>query len=117
MATLPPPLKTSVREDEVPTYDPQVLERRDQPAYPDLFKSFVSTASGKMTGLVVLAFGMIWFLFGAAGFIMSFICFGYTGTIGEKLLGLILAIGLGPFYWLYYYSSPSYCKANPPSFF
>jgi len=48
---------------------------------------------------------------------MSFVCFGYTGNVGEKLLGLILAIMMGPVYWLYYFVSPSYCKANPPAFF
>jgi hypothetical protein len=82
-------------------------------ALSNFFSSLFSNALGRYAA----AFGVVWFVFGFAGFIMSFVCFGYTGNIGEKLLGLILAMTLGPIYWVYYFVSPSYCKANPPAMF
>jgi len=67
--------------------------------------------------LVGGAFLALWVLFGIAGFVMSFVCFGYSGTLLEKLFGIILAVFLGPIYWVYYYASSSYCKSLPPAFF
>jgi hypothetical protein len=117
MAGPPPPLKTSVRADE--RGDP-----RDTPVPSSGFSmptgslmSYVSSISTSLLGPYAMVFGIVWFVFGFAGFIMSFVCFGYTGNVGEKLLGLILAVALGPVYWFYYFVSSSYCKANPPSFF
>jgi hypothetical protein len=59
----------------------------------------------------------LWLLFGLIGFVMSLICFGYSGSTGEKILGIIIALLLGPWYFLYYFSSGSYCKAMPPTLF
>ena len=59
----------------------------------------------------------LWILFGLVGFVMSLICFGYSGSLGEKILGIVIAIVLGPWYFLYYFSSGSYCKAMPPTLF
>lgn len=44
--------------------------------------------------------------------IYSLICFGYNGTPMDKILGLVIAYLLGPFYWIYYYWHPTYCKNN-----
>jgi hypothetical protein len=115
----PPPLNTSVHGDD--RADP-----RDIPAPSSAsgfsmptgsLMSYVSGLSTSLLGPYAMAFGVVWFVFGFAGFVMSFVCFGYTGNIGEKLLGLILAVALGPVYWFYYFVSSSYCKANPPAFF
>jgi hypothetical protein len=59
----------------------------------------------------------LWLLFGLIGFVMSLICFGYSGSAGEKILGILISLALGPFYFLYYFSSGSYCKAMPPTLF
>lgn len=59
----------------------------------------------------------LWLLFGLIGFVMSLICFGYSGSLGEKILGIVIALVLGPWYFLYYFSSGSYCKAMPPTLF
>lgn len=59
----------------------------------------------------------LWLLFGLIGFVMSLICFGYSGSTGEKILGIVIALLLGPWYFLYYFSSGSYCKAMPPTLF
>jgi len=77
----------------------------------------VATAPAKsasVLGVLSLIVGLAWILFGIAGFIMSLICLGYSGNMGEKLAGILFAIVLGPFYWLYFYSVPSYCARLPP---
>jgi hypothetical protein len=120
MAGPPPPLKTSVRADE--RDDPPIGVTAATPSNgfslpTGSLMSYVSSISTSLLGPYAMVFGIVWFVFGFAGFIMSFVCFGYTGNVGEKLLGLILAIALGPVYWFYYFVSSSYCKANPPAFF
>jgi len=54
-------------------------------------------------------FIIIWALLGFFAYIMAIVCIGNRGTNGEKMLGLLLAIFLGPFYWLYYGFSSTYC--------
>lgn len=68
-------------------------------------------------GILVVTLGGLWLLFGLIGFVMSLICFGYSGSVGEKILGIVIALVLGPWYFLYYFSSGSYCKAMPPTLF
>lgn len=65
-------------------------------------------ASSPSTG--VMLFVLIWAIMGVAAFIASLVCFGRSGTVGEKFLGLILAFFLGPFYWLYFFLNPDYCR-------
>jgi len=125
MAALPPPMKTSVRQEEwhhdndnsMPGPPPLPSPNPAPAQYAEMVRSFFSSAPAKILGWFGIVFGVLWVMFGIAGFIMSFICFGYTGNVGEKLLGVVLAVVLGPWYWLYYYSSSSYCKATPPTFF
>ena len=68
-------------------------------------------------GVALIIFGTLWTIFGIVGFVMSLICFGYSGSVGEKLFGLLAAIMMGPFYFIYYFSSGSYCKKMPPTLF
>jgi hypothetical protein len=58
----------------------------------------------------VLVFMIIWVVTGLAAFFASIMCFGRSGTTGEKFLGLLLAFFLGPFYWLYFFLNPDYCR-------
>jgi hypothetical protein len=67
--------------------------------------------------ILAVTFLATWLLFGLIGFIMSLVCFGYSGSVGEKILGIVIALALGPWYFLYYFSSGSYCKAMPPTLF
>lgn len=71
----------------------------------------------KIIKLVIYAFGIVWAVFGLLAFIFSLICFGYSGSILEKLVGIILAILFGPFYFIYYFASGSYCKTMPSPVF
>lgn len=67
--------------------------------------------------VLIVTFIGLWLLFGLIGFVMSLVCFGYSGSTGEKILGIVIALALGPWYFLYYFSSGSYCKAMPPTLF
>lgn len=52
---------------------------------------------------------VIWALLGIAGFIMSLVCLGRSGTVLQHVIGITLAVLFGPFYWLYYMMAGSYC--------
>ena len=61
----------------------------------------------------ILTIGILLFLWVVAGFIafvMSLVCFGRSGSTSEHVIGLLLAFFLGPFYWIYFFVSKSYCK-------
>lgn len=59
-----------------------------------------------MTLLVML----IWMIAGIAAFIMSIVCFSRSGTPSQHIIGLLIALILGPFYWIYYVLARGYCK-------
>jgi hypothetical protein len=61
-------------------------------------------------GMTFLIFFLIWGFFGLIAFIYSFICFSRSGTVLEKIFGVILAFFLGPFYFLYLRFNGGYCK-------
>lgn len=54
-------------------------------------------------------FGLVWVVAGIIAFIMSLVCFAYSGTAVEKFIGFLLAVFFGPFFWIYYFTSNSYC--------
>lgn len=68
------------------------------------------------SGLVVLGFVTLWLASAFLGFVMSLFCFGFSGSFAEKVLGLLLALLLGPFYFIYYFSDGEYCRRMPPTF-
>lgn len=79
--------------------------------------SIGKTLFGSVGGVAVLLFGLLWTVFGIIGFVMSLVCFGYSGSTGEKLFGLLASIMMGPFYFIYYFSSGTYCKKMPSTLF
>jgi len=60
--------------------------------------------------ILIGIFVIFWTMAGLIAFGMSLVCFGYKGSMAEKVLGLLLALFFGPFYWIYYMASGSYCK-------
>lgn len=56
-----------------------------------------------------LIFIVIWVITGVIAFISSLICFGFYGTISDKIIGIIIAFLLGPIYWLYFSLNKDYC--------
>jgi hypothetical protein len=63
--------------------------------------------SVKITITIII---FVWFILGIAGFIMSLVCFGRSGTTAQHVIGLLLAIFFGPIYWIFYLVVPDYCK-------
>lgn len=51
----------------------------------------------------------VWVVAGLIAFIMSIVCMGRSGTMAQHIIGILLAIFLGPCYWIYYALSKSYC--------
>ena len=85
------------------------------PTVPDFNKLVSSIQSGSNPTATFWAIVVLgWVLFGVAGFVMSLWCIGFTGNFGEKVIGVIIAMILGPWYWLYFYSVPTYCARLPP---
>lgn len=69
-------------------------------------KAIASIGSGMLTFMV------LWALAGLAALIMSLYCWiGYTSPDGCcDLAGILMAIFLGPFYWIFYwYKKTGYC--------
>ena len=60
--------------------------------------------------IVFMLLAIIWFGLGIAGFIMSLVCLGRSGTAFQYVLGITLAVLFGPFYWIYYIVDGTYCK-------
>jgi len=75
------------------------------------------TGEWNVKTVLIFTFAILWFTFGLVGFILSLVCFGYSGSAGEKIMGVVIALALGPWFFLYYFSSGSYCKRMPPTLF
>ncbi len=71
----------------------------------------------KIVKFALIVLSAVWGLFGLFAFIMSLICLGRSGSMGEKIFGVLLAMFMGPFYFIYFYASGTYCKVLPPSLF
>lgn len=62
-------------------------------------------------GAAFLSFlAFVWVVLGIAAFIVSLMCFGRSGSDTHKILGILLAILFGPFYWVYFISNKKYCR-------
>ena len=53
---------------------------------------------------------ILWSLAGIVAFIISIYCFTKSGTTGEKVIGLLISIILGPLYFIYAALNEKYCK-------
>jgi hypothetical protein len=58
----------------------------------------------------LIFFVIIWTVIGFIAFITSLVCFSKSGTTFDKFMGLLLAIFLGPLYFVFFALSNSYCK-------
>ena len=55
-------------------------------------------------------FIILWLVIGFIAFITSCVCFFRQGSTIDKIIGLILALFFGPFYFLFYGLNKDYCK-------
>ena len=65
-------------------------------------------ARGKNVILLVLV--AVWILAGISAFVYSLYCFTKSGTTAEKILGFLLAMISGPFYFIYVAMYKAYCR-------
>ncbi len=53
----------------------------------------------------------VWLILGVASYVMSVKCFNSPKSRGsDNLAGVIIAIFLGPLYWIYFAMNKSYCR-------
>lgn len=62
--------------------------------------------------ITVILLIVVWVVAGIAAFITSLVCFGKSGTTGQHVIGLLLSLFLGPFYWIYFFAVKGYCGSN-----
>lgn len=61
-------------------------------------------------GKGLITFIFVWVFIGLVAFILSLVCFARSGSTFEKIMGLLLAIFFGPFYFLFYVFNKGYCR-------
>ena len=93
-----------------PQNQPEMRIRHEEHDYNK--RNATVSSIGFVGSILILILMLIWLISGAIAFIMSIVCFFYDSTVNEKVIGLILAILLGPFYWFYYIYNTSYCNKN-----
>ena len=70
-----------------------------------------TTIIQKILGSFALLFIVAWVVGGIAALVMSLVCFGFSGTMTEKIVGLALAFFLGPLYFIFYAFNKDYCRS------
>ena len=95
--------------DNLNKQEPVIKETTDVSQSPPTTKVVSGVAGIGIFALFIFLFFIIWFLTFIIGFLMSLVCCFYNGTITDKFLGILVALVLGPFYWLYYIYNSSYC--------
>ncbi len=69
---------------------------------------FDSEKRGKRAAIVLL-FVFIWAIAGIIAFFISIFCMFKSGTITDKAVGFLLAVVLGPLYFIYFAFNKNYC--------
>jgi len=82
--------------------EPQQQQQQEEP------KMSSAGALVLIVVLVFLAIISIWAI------IKSLLCTGKSGSTAEKVLGIVIAFFLGPFYFLYLYANKNYCMDEEP---
>lgn len=70
-----------------------------------------NTSASSWSWAFLALFSIVWVIAGIVAFVMSLVCFARDGTAIEKVAGLLLAFVFGPFYWIYFFASKTYCKS------
>lgn len=69
------------------------------------------TKSGSVMFIGMMIFILVWLIASIVALVYSLMCFGYSGDTMEKVIGVVIAFFTGPFYFIYYKYSNTYCKA------
>jgi uncharacterized membrane protein len=88
--------------------EPETKAETKQPEQKQVTNSSVEDA--QTTVQIFGLFIFVWTVMGLIAFVWSIYCFGKKGTIFQKILGILMAMFLGPLFFFYYRYSPTYCK-------
>jgi hypothetical protein len=83
-----------------------------QPEQETKMETKTSVEDAQTTVQIFGLFIFVWTVMGLIAFVWSIYCFGKKGTIFQKILGILMAMFLGPLFFFYYRYSPTYCKGN-----
>jgi hypothetical protein len=106
--------KTKLQQDKIDEYNQEQREQRQQQEQKEQSNqekiNINNSASSMILYLFFLIFMSVWIIVTIYAIVKSFICAGKSGTTAEKIIGIFLAIFLGPFYLIYLSSMDGYCK-------
>ena len=98
------PNLTHLPQEELPMYS----QPHQEMSYYEDTSYIIDFMSIQM--MLLLLIMIIWIFGGLAGFITSIVCLFYNSKVEEKVIGLLASIIIGPFFWLYYIYSETYCS-------
>lgn len=102
------PEKTQLQQDKINEYNQEQREKQEQQNQENI--NINNSGSSMILYLFFLIFMSTWIIVTIYAIVKSFICAGKSGTTAEKIIGILLAIFLGPFYLIYLSSIDGYCK-------
>lgn len=108
--------KTQLQQDKIDEYNQQQQQLRQQDQQDQNQNqnqdqiNINNSGSSMILYLFFLIFMSMWIIVTIYAIVKSFICAGKSGTTAEKVMGILLAIFLGPFYLIYLSSVEGYCK-------
>ena len=77
-------------------------------SYKNNFRNFRKERTIVFWSIIIGLF--MWFSLGLIAFIYSLVCFGKNDKLDLNIVGLLLAVLFGPFYWFYYAFNKQYCR-------
>jgi hypothetical protein len=103
------PEKTKLQQDKIDEYNRMQWEQQQtQKQHENV--NMNQAGSNSFMYLFFLIFMSMWFIVTIYAIVKSFICAGKSGTVAEKVVGILLALFLGPFYLIYLSSMEGYCE-------
>ena len=69
-----------------------------------------TASAGVALAAIMFILISVFAILGIYSLVKSLLCIGKSGSVGEKIFGILLAFFTGPFYLIYLYSSDGYCK-------
>lgn len=64
-------------------------------------------ATSAVLGMIV---AFLWLLLGFTGIVYSLTCPSKSGPFKMHVLGIVIAVLLGPFYWIFFAYNKDYCR-------
>ena len=69
-----------------------------------------TASAGVALAAIMFILISVFAILGIYSLVKSLLCIGKSGSVGEKIFGILLAFFTGPFYLIYLNSSDGYCK-------